>query len=251
MRLSEVSVAIAAPPDSEEIVRLARVSFDPWLTMRTIYGCHGVARYLSATIGRENITGSSHIAAKHEGQLLGWAETKRSGEDLFLSYIAVTPEVRGTGIGGKLLDLAGAGEGRRVLLDVDGKNTLALQWYLRRGFVELTQIGWWEIALPTRPTSTNAQAGGLIEAELCHRVFGFSEFQISVNGTAYRVGQLGEDLFRITEPRLLQEPAMLKTLLEISPTRRLLLIAPLDEAYDTLGEPSLRLSRMISQRGSF
>lgn len=222
-----------------EIVRLHRSAFPQEAVELTILGCEGVSDYFESLLAFPEVQAEHlFLGAAGDGRLIGYAHFRRLPESWHLNYVVVAPERAGTGIGTVLLD-GWADEARRrerfkLSLDVESGNTLALEWYCRRGFREIARK--WTCR---RPLWTSDDGSGFrIElvgwdaAEAWQTSYGFSSFGLCCEGKTWALGRLGEGFFRAFE-RL---PSWLEPVLaRLCPGRELLTILD-TPAYEGAGQ---------------
>lgn len=99
----------------------------------------GADAWCETTLADEVVAGRVVVAV--DGDLVGYATSRTTGDLTDLTRIAVVPECRGQGVARALMAEAvrrGAAEGAdRMLLEVSAENQGALTFYAREGFVEI------------------------------------------------------------------------------------------------------------------
>ena len=246
---NDIELRPAVAEDATAIVALIREGFEPGLLELTIYGCDGIERYVGALIdGDRRGVDTAYVVAVRGGQVLGVAEMRRFAERQFLNYVAVTPEMRGRGIGNALLGAAieaARRPGQSTLeLDVLAGNEVALAWYRGLGFGDTSMTEWWALALPAADRSSPTPVGGWAQAVASQRAFGFSEVSVEGPEGSYRVGLLGHDWFRLTDPAALEDPALGATLRALDPDRSLLALVPPGTLAEPVAERRATMIRM-------
>jgi len=119
-----------AEKDLARLTRLDRLCFEPGIA----YSQRDLRRFLS-------IPGSESVIAESRGELAGFAIGYPDSPDLArVVTLDVAPSCRRRGLGEKLLDallarLAASGA-RRVLLEVDVRNSGAIAFYRKLGFAQ-------------------------------------------------------------------------------------------------------------------
>ncbi|NUQ66256.1 MAG: hypothetical protein HUU20_27665, partial [Pirellulales bacterium] len=109
---------------------------------------------------------------------------------------------------------------------------------------------WLEIALP-EPAQIDMvwYAQGIGQADRIHRSYGFSEFTLETARRTYRIGRIGERLFRAMDPAVLSDHVACCALASLDPRRRLLCIGPADSFADDLAEGPAVRARAIRMAG--
>ena len=216
----------ASPGDGHQIARLVCRSLPVRLRPLTIWESPGAGPYVDAILRG----GSRHEA--HEFFLLrqgvtpvGLAAFRQLDGQAFLNHLYLAPELRGRGLGARLLETAARRRLRhhpaeKISLDVFAGAQPAEAWYERLGFSERSQRGWW-LRAPRRPIAASPR----------HSCSGFSTFVISTAaGRRYQVGRLHTPYFRLTDPRAAEDHELHRSLAALDPPSALLLIAPGDVA---------------------
>jgi hypothetical protein len=219
----------------------------------TILGQDGIAAWMSAALqspdsGSSDPSGEPHSAlfvATVKGTVRGAAEWRQLDDTLFLNGISVHPNHRGRGLGRGLLrrGLTRFDQLSHVALDVFGGNDSARRWYDRLGFRHEATRHWMICPLDaginrtetaSRPStdspSPSASLQNKSEADAKHDQFGFSTLHFATPQSAFpdashRVGRLGTAYFRITDASTFATRPVRHALLEVNPSRSLLLLA--------------------------
>ncbi len=235
-------VEFAKAPDAEGILQILSENFPPSLLPYIPLGCPGSRAYVADAIGlRRQGCDSKWIVARDQG-IAGFAEMRLYSDELFVNHIYVRRDRQGRGLGSYLLKealQATRQEGvTQVGLDVFLENEKAKHWYSRIGFAPVERYSWSTTAL--RPPSTPGWycVAELPQAECIHARYGFSQFVLKTVRGSYRIGRLGDDVFRVGDLRLLEDHAALRGLGELGPARHLLAVCP-DEAVETYSYPDL------------
>jgi ribosomal protein S18 acetylase RimI-like enzyme len=235
------------PADCQKVVELHRAAFPATKVSRTIYGAHGVHRYLASLIELPKHRYDHVILAAWDDQLLvGYIHAQPLDGFWHLNEIATLPTHQGKGIGQSLFQKwmgIGVEQGfHSYSLDVE-PDSPAFGWYKRVGF-DVIQTCWIYEKLLVRPTSDTLQLGvgkmGL-EAGTLHlsdwenaqawqTAYGFSHFRITTEEKEWVIGRLGEKYFRTRE---LVPPLLEQTLMEIDGRRSLLILS--DKPHQTSG----------------
>ncbi len=128
----QVAVRTATTADVAGIVELEEDAFplDPWSSNLISEAVAGIVPTLSVL-----------VAAGPNEKFCGYAVVSVVDVDAELQRIAVWPEMRRSGVAGRLLsgvhDVATAGGAERLLLEVREDNLSALRFYDRHGFTEV------------------------------------------------------------------------------------------------------------------
>ncbi len=217
--------------DAARIVQILRENFPTDRLPLTIFGCQGIESYVRDLIECQN-HGSSmwYSLVADDSRVAGFVEVRRDPVSLFLNHGFLEPAVRGPCVGTSLLHY-GMVQARdaaqtHVALDVFHDNTSVRRGHRALGFRETHESWWLEFPLePTRRPAGPWYVHGHNQAELIHGRYGFSELSVETARRTYRVGQLGDRFFRVTDPTLLADPCARDALRTLDPARRLLCIA--------------------------
>jgi len=215
----------ARSSEAGRIVELVRDGFEPSRLELFIYGCHGIAKYVTAQI--ELVGGDTRFfVAERAGEIAGCVELRLFGDRLFLNYIAVTPNARRGGVARHLLAAAIAATRTvhhdRFELDVLDDNHAALAWYDELGLEARSVTRWYELALEPGVPTDEVVVSGFAQAMLLQRELGFSQLGLIGRARTASVGMLGGRWFRVTDSDVLFDRDLLARLYAIDPTRRVL-----------------------------
>ncbi len=255
--MNEALIGPAHPEHSAGIVAVIRSGFSPEILGATVYGCHGIVRFIEGQIGLPRAvaettwTVATHATGSGPAEVIGCAEVRRSPHELLLNYISVLPAYRGAGLGRKMLLAAIADrqkDQRDMLLDVLTENEAANRWYERLGFQDQQRAEWWDLGpcSSLHGTARSRRAGylsGYPQASVTQREFGFSQFDVTTPDGRTTIGRLGEQWFRVTRAGALEDPAVAAALEAIDPGRHVLAILP----ADTLPTPFRDRARLVAQ----
>jgi ribosomal protein S18 acetylase RimI-like enzyme len=211
--------------DAHAIVAAVRSGFTDEQLGMFIYGCHGIERYVEYELGLPPAASSAmYLVAEHNGTVVGCADFRSGGSDVFLNYISVLPSHRALRIGTSLLaegirraDKAA----ERLVLDVLERNVVAQNWYRHLGLSRIGSTIWWEVS-PPEVRDLAFGITGWPQAEASQQVFAFSTFTITTSTASYVVGRLGRDWFRVTAPAAIVDAEAWAALKAIDPNRRVL-----------------------------
>ena len=230
----------AQATDAPQISEVLRFGFPEDLLPYTIFGCPGIAWYLSDALHDGGLQpGDAYLVCADGADVVGFAEIRWTSDLLFLNHLFVLPAARGHGLGTRLflegLKTARTLDQHGVQLDVFADNLRARKWYESLGFVPSHQRLWVEVAL-SGPMDKEAtwDTRELAQADAVHAVYGFSEFTLQTRAATYRVGRLGGHLFRSLDGAILSDPQALGALARLDPNRKLLCITRNDS---TAGHP--------------
>jgi ribosomal protein S18 acetylase RimI-like enzyme len=215
--------------DVPQIVEILRQGFPAHLLPYTIFGAVGIGAFLEHAIRDSNVhAGGPFVVSTQGDELAGFAEIRSTADALFLNHIFVRADYQKRGVGSRLLstaiDLTRGPEHTTICLDVMAENGVARSWYKSVGFSPLAERVW--IVRPILEVEAGGNcswsADGLPQADRNHAVFGFSEFSLTTATGTYRVGRLGDDLFRTTDAKLWLDRSASMALGMIDPRRELL-----------------------------
>ena len=219
-------IRAAEVADVPQIVELLRQGFPADLLGYTIFGCRGIGVFLEDAIRLSGVpAGGRFFVFTERDEVLAFAEIRWTLERLFLNQIFVRADSQKQGIGSRLL-LEAIDRSRRlgqptISLDVFTENRVARQWYESMGFSALEERVWLVAPLGGVEAGEDCSwfVSGLSEADRLHAVFGFSEFSLTTPTETYRVGRLGDDLFRSTDAQLPLDQSAWAALARIDPRR--------------------------------
>jgi len=173
--------------------------------------------------------------ADDDRRIVGVAEWRMIDARLFLNTIASAP--RGRGIGTLLLreGLERWPSPELVELDVFASMPNAIRWYNKLGFEAVRESEWVfypplvpeekrRATIQKKTVSRNTHAERVQwmnqgRATTNHDSYGVSMLDLKTEGNNHRVGRLGTDFFRITDPKTLCNQAIRHFLCHLDPTR--------------------------------
>jgi len=212
-------VTSLGPQHAEDLVELHRASFEPAELETTIFAGHGVARYYADVLGE----GGEHsaIGAFERDTLVGYAHIRDQPGRSHLNQIAISPHVRGRGVGRALFE-AWERRARSSVMTLDVREGApAAAWYRRQGFQSRTRAVLWRVprAAGTRARAARLEASADDVAQ--HRRYGFSRAVVRSETLPLDVGCLGEHDLRIDAAC---PPDALEAARAAVPQRRLLVV---------------------------
>lgn len=222
----------ACPADADKMVALVRQSFDEKLLPAMLYGCQGVAGYITEQLLVPcNLADTRYIVAEEGDTIVGCVELRLQKDNIFLNYICVSPDSRTKGFGNELLlwsiDHVKMDHHMRMSLDVFVHNDNAKRWYEKLGFVTEHYTDWWSIPIEIDGECKDlGMISGYPHCVRSYEAFGFSQFGLVTQKSAYTVGWLGSTWFRVTDPALLCDRVALASLTKMGPQRTILGIFP-------------------------
>ncbi len=226
-----MQVRLASSSEADRIVAILQANFARDRLGYTIYGASGIATYIRDLIEHQDHGGSLwYVLVDGDGSVQGFAEIRRDAKSLFLNHTYVNAPSRGPGVGTTLLYHAvvharNAGQ-NRATLDVFDDNPSVRRGHRALGFREVDEFCWLDVPTADQPRpEATWYAHGVGQADRVHHVYGFSEFSLETAEGTYRIGRLGDGLFRATDPAVLTDPVARKALASLDARRRLLSIA--------------------------
>lgn len=244
-------IRLAKPHEVDEILRIAREGFPPELICYTILGCIGVNNYYEDIILNHNLNGTIVMVSTDNDIITGFAEFRCNYSGIFLNHIYVSSECRGKGIGNTLL-LEGIKGIRKkyhshISLDVFADNDTALKWYENLGFDRCYSQVWSRTELSRSDPGDEADyyVSGMPQANIVHRSYGFSQFDLAYPNGTYQIGRLGLNWFRTTNSELLNDKSAIDALISIDNTRELLCIAEQDKPLSAVTNHTSFLAESI------
>lgn len=229
VEMNPVEIRTLHPDEMPAAVALHRAVFPASQWMRTIYASDQVWRYLSNLVALPDWQ-SDHVllGAWANQSLIGYAHFRALPESWHLNQIAVEKPLQGKGIGSNLFSLwfdEGSARGySKLTLDVPYSNEGVLQWYTRHGLCIIDHTWMYECTVP-QPTSANlhkVMINDWLTAEAWQSLYGFSEFQLTIDGENWHVGRLGEAYFRINR---YPSEVLRQVLANMDSQRRLLILS--------------------------
>lgn len=210
MKSSRIEVIRKADArDVRALAGLLRREMPTELRGLTIYDCHGVENHVLANIDRGAAAPVNYHVAELDGCVAGAIEMKRTEEIQFLQYLAVAPEARGRGVGGRLLAAALSPDVSKLRLHVLETNALARSWYARLGMREVGEVGWWAGCLPAPRRETGFVLLDRAGARAEWMRLGFTQAVVEAHGKRFAVGVLGNDWLRFGAWELVRQAALL------------------------------------------
>jgi len=218
----------AKQEDSESIVKILLDGIGERLAAYTIYSAQGVTAYVRAQIKSCNLGTSCFFVSENDSGIIGFAEFKFFGSEIFLNNIYVSEQGRGAGIGKVLLNagLVMAQEKNmcEIVLDVFKHNINALNWYRKLGFKSREEFSWLVIDQNPSRDSKWFKILNLPFAECVCSEFGFATLDISTELDSYSVGILNDNFYRVTSPEVLQDQTLLAGLKLLDSSKKILFI---------------------------
>lgn len=236
---------VAGPGDARNILALHRAAFQRGVHRYSIYRHgHGVATYLAELLGGSP---PNHVfyVAEDGGRCVGYGHFLRGDGFSHLNYVAVDGRRRGLGIASRLFGLweadAALTPGASLRLDVSTWDHLALAWYRRRGFSQVSETRVYRLRKRRGPVPPYRVLDAQ-EADRRHAAFGFSQLQVQLEGHTWTVGRVSDRYFRITDP---PSGDLVASLQHLDPHRNIIFLGEtaLPEGWGRLEDVLLRLER--------
>jgi GNAT superfamily N-acetyltransferase len=217
-------------------VEIIRDEFPSELLPYTIFGCHGIERYLRDTIAHQNWGNSAwYVLCAEDSRADGFVEIRRTIHSLFTNHLYIASSARGPGVGTSLwfhgLNWARNPEQSSAGCDVfDSIYAVRRRRHRALGFQHAFEQLWVEAA-PDDWGNQDAHtwyAGGLALADRIHENYGFSEFDLHTRSNRYRIGRLGRRFFRATDAAVFSDPSVPHALRTLDPRRSLFCVDKTD-----------------------
>jgi len=199
-----VIVRLAEPRDVPRIHGLLRAAFGDTMLPYSVYQAEESAIHLGEVIAR-SADDDRFWVLDEAGDVAGFHEARIDGRHGFLSFIALAPERRGSGLGSLLLEhfessCASRGCGSAGL-HVVRSETSAFGWYLRRGYREVRASYSLRMALPEIEGGDRCEVDAArLEAALREeRRRGFSKVTCDCDGAPVVVGLIAGSSCRLLE----------------------------------------------------
>ena len=227
-----MTIRPALPQDGERIAALMRGGVSDAVRRITIMCSPRLGRFVADELAAGGA--QEYVVAVFGGQVMGTSAWRHADRNLHLDHLYVTPELRGRGIGSALvLDglrrIRRPGESR-LLLDVFDDTPRAVAWYRSWNMQPEQEFAWVQLPLPAgRQRSGHDLPTEWAEAQARQVRYGFSQFTLSTVTGTYRIGRLGERLFRCGTFGILDDRAALEELARFDPERQLLCVGPATE----------------------
>ncbi len=216
--------------EAEVVTAFLRAALPESLRLYTIYASNRLAAYVADCLAATATDAPRfRLLTTTDGTPAGLAEWRPQPDGLFLNQLVVAPRHRRRGGARALLAhaLSAAGTEGMLRLDVFVDRPHVLDWYRRLGLAPEATRTWTCLPLPPPSAVTHpTPPPDLPEADARHRRYGFSTFQLALEGRTYPIGRLGARLFRTTDAAVPADREALLALAQLDPRRQLLCIAP-------------------------
>jgi ribosomal protein S18 acetylase RimI-like enzyme len=211
--------------DAECIFSLLNESFSHDFLQCTFFGYEGSIKWLSEELSLPSVLQYPvRLVATTAGVVIGYVDLFRTGNDLFLSYIAVNANYQNKKIGKKLflyaLRQARWQESNQVVLDVLADNEVVINWYQMLGFEKIGGSKW-VIKDLVVSTDEPGKINGYAVSRASQGVYGFSRFSIHTDIGVRTVDLLGKKIFRVVDGLEL-DGQLIATLKRIDPQRKII-----------------------------
>jgi GNAT superfamily N-acetyltransferase len=206
-----------------EAADLVRESVTEDMRRYTVYGQRGFGEFLRLGLIHPGVLNGSEswVAIDDTGKVGGFARFDVSGvQDAHLGIVCTAPELRRRGIATEMIGTFRDAhpEVTSISLHVFEGNAGAIAMYQRMGFVRVSEVAWLTRGMP--PASGVLTTRDLEHSLASHALFGFSQVKVAVEGSAGRIGRLGDDLIRLSRATDMADEALLAAVAAAFPTAR-------------------------------
>lgn len=225
------------------------------LSSLTVASQPGYANYVRACLKRHELCPQREIrVVKHENKhnLSGCADFRINSDDTaFLSYIAVSSDNQGRGLGRAMLDnfLSDFPHLRSISLDVFTSNRSAIRIYERLGFAAVGRTPYF-----TRKPNPFCELDGLSlingpAADAQYERYGFTTYETAIGDRSMTIGQIGTRTIRAFSAADFSDPVFSSAATRITPNADTILhVGNIDgfqlEGTNRVAE-SLRMTRVL------
>jgi ribosomal protein S18 acetylase RimI-like enzyme len=184
---------------AREIVALHRRCFAADALMYSIYASDKIGEFIAATARSD---GNEFLGVFSGEALVGYAHIRSVEDRAHLNYIAVSESNRRRGIGGMVVERvitdARKSGCRSISLDVAANDRNLRAWYEVRGFMQSAPESLSALISMTATNLTGPSAAISVTRDQWRRfqAYGLSEIDVWIEGDSFRVGLLGDRLFR-------------------------------------------------------
>lgn len=212
-----------------------------------IYGQQGIESFIVDALPRPGLlqTRAYTVATEvNTDRILGFADFDIRNEfSPHLAYICVAAEAQGRGIATSLIQhfLKAHPLVRSLTLDVFEQNAAARSLYRKLGFLDGYRTAWHERSLPAQSLDGEIGISNFPNLIASHQRFGFSMATVENSRDTFRIGRLGDGIFRISDPDIFADDRFLSRLRRIFPETHSALLISRSESFDTIPAPTRQI----------
>ena len=227
--MSSLEIRSANLADCGQVTQLFRQTIPAQLRPLTAVGQDGYSNYLEAQCKVSAFLPRNYLRViedRENRRVLGCADFRLTEEGAgFLSYIAISADSRGHGLGSALIDdfLSAHPDVTSLSLDVFSDNEAAKFMYEKRGFQATDTRVWSTRPLPrvARPVDLEILNAPLADAH--YRRYGFTKVDALIGNRRITVGLVGEESVQAFDAETFVDPAFASAARLIAPKAKTLL----------------------------
>ncbi len=233
---SETIIRPATSSDSEAIARLMAISVSDVVRRITIMGSPYLARFIADELTANR--GDEYVVGTIAEQVVGMCSWRHADTTLQLNHLYLAVDIRGYGLGTALI-LDGLRRIRQpqeqqLSVDVFFDNPRARTWYQSWNMQSELRSKWIQLSLPPLLHTKNFHCtiSGISEADRRNHRYGFSQLTLETALATYKIGRLGQGLFRAGTCGILRDLAALQGLARLDVGRQLLCVGPAEDCAE-------------------
>lgn len=248
--MSSLEIRSAKLGDCAQIAQLFRQTIPAQLRPLTAVGQPGYSKYLEAQCKVSSFLPNNYLRVvedRSSRRLLGCADFRLTeGTVGFLSYIAISADSRGRGLGSSLIDdFLSAHPGTTSLsLDVFSDNKPARLMYEKKGFRATDTRFWRTRRLPRTIDPVDLEILNAPLADAHYKRYGFTKFDALIGNRRTTVGLVGEQNVQAFDAETFMNPAFASAASLIAPKAKSIVFVGAPGAADVGDELAAKSIRM-------